>query len=760
MKSSAIIENSDSHGNIWQLRVLYLAFFATGFSALLYQVIWQRLLSLFAGSDTISVAIVVGAFLGGLGVGSLAGSLLADRLTVRKALLTFALCNFGIAAFAVGSKYIFYNILFLQFSSLAISRSMTLVVSFIALLFPTVLMGLSLPVLSRAVVRAIEKAAESITLLYGLNTIGAGFGAILGGWFLAKYLGFEKVLLVGAIINATVGLTICAAFIMLAKRASAGNNASSASRVTGTITNITSHDLRWLILVMLSGFMSISLQVVFFRVFETLFEGRAFTFAVVLCNFLIYDALGALLGSKFLKAIKDPATWFFIIQGLIVFFGMGGIWLLTCKGVDIVFWKSTVWGTVLVLPGIIIGPAALLIGLYFPIVQKAVQTSSNLVGTRTGLIDFGIIMGNTLGSIITGLVFLDVIGTTGTLRVLAAGGLIFLVCAYVKKKNTVLHISLACLMLSLAGFFVLFPVQNKFWTALTNKNLSVNEVVAAEDKSGSALIHRKKTGGDEIYASSMYFHGHEQGKIENYYLVHSFLGSIGPLIHPLPEDILVIGLGSTGTAYAAGADPRCKQIDVVEIAEVMFKVLDAFCNMTKLPFLETVMKSRRFNIIGNDARRFLSITDKKYDIIESDPLLPQTSGSGMLYSTEFFTMVKSKLKKGGFFVQWAPTARVCNGIRRVFPYVIGFHVAPWTHIFIASEEPIPFDTDKLYKRLEQVEVRSYFEQGRVDVSMLKEWTQCGQPLKPLATKDMDNAVLNNVNMDLFPRDEYMQSFKY
>jgi MFS family permease len=91
--------------------VLFGLFFLSGAAALIYQTAWHRLLGLFAGADTIAAALVVGAFLLGLGVGSLAAGLYADRLSRRAALIAFALCEVGIALFAVLSPWLYYDII-------------------------------------------------------------------------------------------------------------------------------------------------------------------------------------------------------------------------------------------------------------------------------------------------------------------------------------------------------------------------------------------------------------------------------------------------------------------------------------------------------------------------------------------------------------------------------------------------------------------------------------------------------------------------
>lgn len=169
---------------------LMLAFFCSGFAALLCQIVWQRMLGIFAGSDTISAALVVGAFLAGLGLGSILGARFADRLAAPRALLWFALCEAGIALCAMLSKGFLYDWLALGMAGRVDSPVAIFALCFAGLVVPTTLMGASLPLLSRAVATSLETVAERIAWLYGLNTLGAGLGALVGGWLVVGNVGF------------------------------------------------------------------------------------------------------------------------------------------------------------------------------------------------------------------------------------------------------------------------------------------------------------------------------------------------------------------------------------------------------------------------------------------------------------------------------------------------------------------------------------------------------------------------------------------
>jgi len=151
---------------------LMFAFFASGFAALLCQIIWQRMLGVFAGSDTVSASLVVGAFLAGLGIGSIIGARVADRLSPAQALVGFACAETGVAAFALLSKFFLYDFLATDLAGVIDEPLAIFGLCFLGLVLPTTLMGLSLPLLARAVSTSPDLVAERVAKLYSLNRAG------------------------------------------------------------------------------------------------------------------------------------------------------------------------------------------------------------------------------------------------------------------------------------------------------------------------------------------------------------------------------------------------------------------------------------------------------------------------------------------------------------------------------------------------------------------------------------------------------------
>jgi spermidine synthase len=182
-----------------------LLFLLSGGAALVYQVAWQRLLALHSGVGLYSVAMIVAAFMAGLGVGSLLGGRLSTRFGARRALVAFASLEVAIGAFGAASTYLYYDWLYPYAVHLPSPSWQAGMLHLAALLPPTVLMGMSLPFLVRAVVTDVARAGRRIGWLYGINVLGAAIGALATPWLLLPRLGLRGAVLAAAGANLIVG---------------------------------------------------------------------------------------------------------------------------------------------------------------------------------------------------------------------------------------------------------------------------------------------------------------------------------------------------------------------------------------------------------------------------------------------------------------------------------------------------------------------------------------------------------------------------
>ncbi len=727
--------------------LLFLLYFISGFTALLYQVAWQRMLGLFSGSDVRSVTIIVASYLFGLGLGNLLGGSISDRLSSKRCVAVYGCCNLGIATFALASRFIFYDLLFLRLQHLAQSLLVTLGIVFLSLLIPTVLMGISLPMLSKAVNRSAEGAASLIGWLYGFNTLGSGLGTLISGWYIVGTLGYDKTVYLGAALSFLVGisaLTLAGRFPRMQPQQPDSNQPALARKKQRSLRS-------WYLLVFLSGFTAISWEIIWFRVLDIALQSNAYTYGHLLAFVLIGSAIGSMVGAKTVAYVRRPKQVFLIIQGAIALYSVIAIW-----GIGL-YWQAhpslrsgegfidpnNIDGGVLfeylVVPGIITILPSVLMGFYFPLVQKAVQQNNGEIGKRVGFIYLASIVGNTLGSLVTGLWLLNFLGTAGSIRLLLVIGISFLLIA---RSQIIKKIPVIALIAVSVIATVVFPSNNRLWAALhaVEPNAYFNVV---EDSTSIAAI-AETNGQGKLLAS-----GQMQANFP-YLHIHGLLGSIPALLHPHPEQIMIIGLGSGGTPHTIGVNPQTKRIKIIELLGAELPVLQQYSRRPAGKALKYLFQDPRYEIIVGDGRRELTVSEEKFDIIEADAIQPWRSRAGMLYSQEFFREVQSRLKPGGFFVQWDVGAGAKKTMQSVFPYVTRVGMAGNLWILIGSDRPVEFDQELLLSRLEDSQVVNFLEQAEIDPVAVRQDVRQAQVMQftPQTVKPQP------YNTDLFPRGEY------
>ena len=179
------------------LTALTGVFFISGFSALIYQICWQRILFTGFGVDLTSITVIVSVFMAGLGVGAYFGGRIADHFK-HSLLILFCLIELGIGCFGLLSAKVIYFVqnVFIQSNMLTLAF-----VTFLLLIFPTFLMGATLPILTSFFNRYIFNIGDSIGTLYFYNTLGAAMGALATGFILFNYLTLSQTIYLAAILN-------------------------------------------------------------------------------------------------------------------------------------------------------------------------------------------------------------------------------------------------------------------------------------------------------------------------------------------------------------------------------------------------------------------------------------------------------------------------------------------------------------------------------------------------------------------------------
>ena len=303
-----------------------LAFFLSGFAALIYQVVWQRMLVLPIGADVYSTTVIVGAFMAGLGCGNLAGGHVADRLSRTRCLGLFVVAELCVGLFGAASRSIFYDWMYLGLGGLSLTPLAAAIVIFAALIWPTFWMGMSLPLLARAVTSTLDGAATRIGVLYGLNTLGAALGAFATTWVLFPSRGLAGSLYVAVAMNVLAAV----AALPLVRRRSAQPRDTAAAVVRGRQVDVPNWGFRtWALLYGVSGFQALSLEIVWFRLLGVMVKSSAFTFGTLLAIYLAGLGLGAALGSAALRGVRRPAFWFLALQAFVALYAGAAILALT-----------------------------------------------------------------------------------------------------------------------------------------------------------------------------------------------------------------------------------------------------------------------------------------------------------------------------------------------------------------------------------------------------------------------------------------------
>jgi spermidine synthase len=741
--------------------VLSTLFAVTGFSALCLQVVWQRVISMHSGVDLFSITTVVAAFLGGLGVGSLVGGGLADRLGPRRSLLAFSMANAGIAVFAFVSIFLFYDLYRSVVSLIGESLLAAFLFNFVLLIVPTILMGLSLPLVSRGLVAAVDEIGPLVGRLYAINTLGAAIGSAVAGWFLLGTFGFVTTVRIAGSLNLVASVLV---FTMWRQTESASGRIP--------VTTATEDPPRsdgdervwpWYAVYALTGAVALGLEIVFFRVIDTVMRSNSYTFAHVLSLYLLLFASGSAIGARLVRRTDRPERWFLWCQFGAGVTALGGMLLMLVPlklpsflgirpfleeyfasngfvnggwGFDM----RTAFANVIA-PLLIMGGPVLFLGAAFPFIQATVARKVESLGRRTGTLLFANIVGNVMGSLLVGFVLLHVLGTAGTLRLLATLLLIPGLAAAAMSVGP-RRIALAVGAVAVIGFGVaVFPSNKVFWQFLHSGK--PNEFVLDEERSCVTSI--KKFGTIDLL--------HINGSNQNGYPwddFHVLIGLVPAVLHPNPEKGLAVGLGMGGTTYGMALDPRIDEVRTVEICGGEMDLLRGIGERDKGVMLE-LFTDPRIKLEEGDGRKALLNAERDLDIITVDTLRPTSAFSGSLYSKEFYDLVESRLSDDGIFIQWIPEPRVLTTIREAFPHVTVFSGAAYnqSQFFVATRKPLEFDRDALLSRLAATPLRTVFHPEMAAQIEGFFAAIAPQPLPPQGDVREDR-----INRDLFPRDEY------
>jgi len=696
------------------LPAVLLCFFLSGFAALLYETVWTRQFAFVFGTSDLAVATVLAGYMAGLALGAAGAARFVDR--VRRPVLAYGLLELGIALSALAVPFAIRATTALSVAlfghqpgppeaSYALA-GLSLACSFAILVVPTALMGATLPLLARHVVHREEEIGPRIGLLYGTNTVGAVLGVLVAGFWLLPELGMFRTVLVGVAVNAAVfGLAA-----LLAWRAPPGAPgpapAAALPRAVGARA--------WILpLIFASGVTSFTYEVLWTRLLGHVLGGSVYAFATMLGSFLLGIALGSGAAARLARSPERAATGFAMAQlgiaaaAVAAFLGVDGISALArelqVSGGSGLASQATIAGLALL-------PAALFIGSTYPFAVRTLAAREEEAGSVSARVYAWNTAGGIAGAVGAGFFLIPALGYENSLAAAAALNLALAAAAALwLAPRSARPLAVPALLGLVTLAFARPPLP---WSLLVTSPLDWTQAQARLDpRAAEAIAARIQAFRPEeaLYAAvgrsatvllvpapngfQLRTNGLPEATIVRPSMPRygtDWLSSLASLARPEGRSMLVIGFG--GGALLEEVPATVAAIDVIELEPEVIQANRVVADRRAIDPLA----DPRLRIILNDARGALVLTEKRYDLVVSQPSHPWTAGASHLYTREFFELVREHLNPGGVFLQWidfdfldAPLLRTLVAtLAGTYPHVRVYHSNPrGSFFFLGSDQP-------------------------------------------------------------------------
>ncbi len=704
-------------------------FFLSGACGLVYEVAWSRDFVLVVGGTTKAVTAVVAVFMGGLGLGGLLGGRLVDRARTNPIVI------YGILEGLIGALALLVP-LFVTASRPLLSAAygalggghfgidlVRFAVAALILLPPTLLMGATLPVLMKATLASRERYGLAAGRLFAVNTLGAMTGAGVAGFVLLPYLGNQAAVWIAAAVN----ISICVLVLVFGRRLPAYAPAEAAESKERPPWS------RKAVLVVvgygLSGLAALIYQIAWTRSLGLSLGGSTYSFTLILVSFIGGLGLGGALITPWVDRIKKPlfnaGLMEFVIglSALLVLPALDNLsehmhhWYFRYADSGMLLWLIRFGASF----GVVFVPT-LFMGALMPLLSRGLSLERPGAGEPVGWVYFSNTVGAVVGSFLAGYVLMHFFGVRFTIL------LATLVSLSVGAAWTVLgeaprRSSFLVTLLAAAVSAVLLRGLPPPDPLLINSNpfvyASKTVPFLGRDESVREAMHRQYRVlyfREDSEVSAMVIESRVEkvrylrinGKTDaSSYLdmpTQSLLGHLPVLAHPDPKTVMILGLASGVTPGRVLMHP-VERVDCLELSPAVVEASRYFHDISRLDFDDP-----RFNLIVNDGRNHLLLTDRTYDVILSEPSNPWQAGQGTLFTLEYFELMKSRLNEGGVALSWmdvynmdADTLKLLlRTFVEVFPHVMLWETVPNAdYLLIGSATPFEMSVPSLSERLSE-----------------------------------------------------------
>ena len=702
----------------------YLATALTGFTALCAQVIWQKHLAILVGSEARSLSLVIAIFLFGLACGYYVFGMLTEK---KKLSRFFLLKYYGyvelLTGFYMGVFPVYFELLkTLSFHSPPLLL-IDILITFMALLLPTFLMGASIPMLTAGLPENSKEVNAIHTRVYGWNSLGACLGALASGFYLVPVFGLHLSLYFIGMLN------IFASLVFIGNKLEGSvHKQEEPPTVPSPLPNSF-----FMIFVFLTGALLISFEVIFVRILNLSLGAGVYNFPMILSIFIGALALGSLSIKRQRLSMK------FFTRQLLLILAFLEVLFLTAPYWSI--WFNHIRISLVSLPSnyfifyiliflfllLFLFPAVFFMGRLLPLAYGFLKKTKDNYGKVCGLLYFFNTFGTVFGAVVIGylafyLFNLDIIFKTNIYILFL---LALTVIIYTKDK-------LAVIILSVLGLYLIYiPTQ---WNR-TGHELGYFRTIAYNPKMhfiDPFFLPKKSQEGGETYffkdgpnttVSLINFKlkGKENDLFSNLERLFSYnfeeslsysivvngksdgnsLGDFStvffmlPYLHASQKTNLETAFVGLGTGVSAGAYiplEDVKNIEVLEISPFVIKAIEQ--TPPELNF--QVMKNKKVKVIETDAFRYFTRNNKKFDIIVSEPSNPWVVGVENLFTLEFYKLISESLNEGGVFGQWMHTYDmdhttlriVVKTINQIFPHASLYKIGHKDILIVASSKSL------------------------------------------------------------------------
>ncbi len=708
------------------LLVIGTIFFFSGATALIYQVAWMRLLSLFFGSDIYAAAITLGVFMAGLSLGGLLAGKLADR--ARRPLLIYGWIEIGIALYAfvfpslLASFEPAYRQIYQAYfdSTPALYFGFRLLLAAALILIPTVLMGATLPLLVRQFATRATLLGRRVGHFYAINTMGALCGTLSSGFILIPAWGVSRTVLIAVVVNLSIGvwaIALAARLRLIAAESQSGDGLSQRMPSAGQRERVAI-----LMAMAISGMAALALEVVWMRVLVQSFSATVYAFAIMLACFLF----GIFAGSTRASATADrhPDGLRLLVQfelwlaasvallGIVTYFVPSLFGMLLWGLAGATGGKFGVASVIaqFVVAGVLILAPTVLLGATFPVAVKLYTRHIDDRAEGAGTVYAANTAGALIGTLLGGFILLPTFGAQKSL--IAIGALFFLaaivlwrrrggvVGRWVGEPSLIVPATVAVV----AGLtVVLLPPQT-----VVNFDLQSStqpEVLYHGEGVSHTLDLVRTRDGHTI----MMINGNVEADTTLVQRRHFILkGHLPLLLHPNPSEVAVVGLGLGITLKATENYPLVRRIRVVELSPQMVAAHAHLGDVTR-----NLLNSPKIDLRVDDGRNFMAMSAERFDMITADPVHPRITGVGYLYTREYYERIRERLLPGGIVTQWMPMYQISpesfdvafRTFATVFPHASFWYVRGHG-LFVATIDDFVIDYPRFAKRFADPHVRS------------------------------------------------------